>query len=660
MDKKSLIIFGILLISISVVASIPQFLIFQGDVKIDGRIAAEGTPVNFSINGTEIANASVDNESKYGPVLIQFEECFDGIDITINNSEAEQKIDCISPQDINLNLSALTGDALNVTNHNPETEIITVTKTQNISFDISTTTGYMDIVNHSWFLDGKSVLNITNTSESSFSYEVNNSDKGKHNITAIANDGFLTVSKEWEIIIERPETENFDGATTDFDSLDLDELDNVEGVVLEKTGKGKIEFLEGLNLSGVTDLNSRVKIKRGIVAIDSSFYPQLDKPAIITLSGLRYNTIPEIFFTEGFTTIPNSINQKCDFCNILESTPHPTTNGEIVFKVDHFSSFKTGESGIKHNLSLFDDLDTCKSGVVGDLDLELKDPDEGDEFGPGEEIEVKVEVKNNADDDKKIIVEASLYNIDEDDEIQNIDDDKKIKDNDDKKFDLILEVPDDFEDDAYLVFVKAYEKGDEGSQCVEGAISIDLEREKHEVIIEDFSINPLSIIAGKSFDVFTEVQNIGESDEDVYVVVEIKELGVLTESETFELEEFGEDDFYSETISIKIPGNAKKGNYTLVIKAIFDGEDDEREETISVLEREPIQMETIFLNKEIVKIEAKEPLKIEEKDLILEKTPQKIEKDGEDIIPLFVPWLLFVGIIVLIILIVTVGLRRRG
>jgi len=640
MEKKILItLLLVFLMSIPVIISVPQFLIFQGDVKIDGRIASEGTIVNFSINRTELTHAIVNSNGEYGPVMIQgFSEHYGKpFNITINRYEAEQKISYNYPQDIFLNLSALTEDALKITSSFPETGIIIITKAQTVNFNIEAESGYDDEIMYSVFVD-RSLVSETN----SFDYEIKNDDKGTRNVTMIATDGFLTVSKEWELIITRPETSNFNGGTTNFDSLSLDELGNVPNVILEKIGTGKIEFLQNLNLIGVTDLNNKIRIERGIVAIDTSFYPQLNKPAKITLTGVSYKTIPKIFYSDGFTTNPNSINQECDFCNILSYTPNPTTNGVIVFEVQHFSSFKAGESGNKYNLGLFDDLDTCKSGVVGDLDLKLKEPHQGDDFGVGDEIKVKIDVKNNADENKDIVVEVALYNIDKNDIEGEIDDEEEIRDGKTESFELVLNVPDDFEDDSYLLFVKAYENRNEESQCVEGAIDINLEREKHDVIIKDFSINPESIVAGKNFDVFMKVQNIGENDEDVYLIAEIKELNVLTESETFELEEFGEDDTYSETFSVEIPENAQKGDYTVLVKAIFDGEEDKKTSTISVLERVSVQMETINLT-------IKETPKIE-------KIP-KIQKVSE--IPLAVPIALSIGIIILIILIIIVGIRKR-
>ena len=114
----------------------------------------------------------------------------------------------------------------------------------------------------------------------------------------------------------------------------------------------------------------------------------------------------------------------------------------------------------------------------------------------------------------------------------------------------------------------------------------------------------------------------------------------MTKSETFELEEFGEEDSLSETISLKIPENAKKGDYDLTIKAIFDNGEDEKTTKISILEKEPIELEPI--------------------SLIKEKKPEKVpEIKRPQLEPLqIIPVVLFIGIIILIILIVAVALRK--
>ena len=426
----------------------------------------------------------------------------------------------------------------------------------------------------------------------------------------------------------------------------------ISAVPLPHAFYGNVDYSNGESVEGVIT----AKIDESIVGrcdIVSGFY---DLIVNSEYGGLIYfylegkNEPIGTFFFDAFEVTE---------LNFIIEIPEPYC-GDGYCENDEDCSSCPADCGVcppkEYNLSLFHDLDTCRSGIIGDLDLKLKDPDDGDEFGVGDKIEIKVDVENNADEDKDIVVEVILYNIDQDDVEEETDDEEEIRDGKDETFEFVFDVPEDFEDDNYVIYVKAYEDNEEELQCVEGAIDIELEREKHEVIIKDFSINPLSVTAGKSFDVFTEVQNIGESDEDVYVVVEIKELGVLTESETFELEEFGEDDSFSETFSVKVPENAKKGAYEVEIRVVFDGEEDEKIAMVSVLERVPVQLELIDL---IVK---KLP-KVEKIDLTIKKLPEvekiaKVQKVLE--IPPAIPIALSIGIIILIILIVVVARVKRN
>jgi len=628
MNKKYfIIIFSIFLIVISLVASIPQFLLFQGDVKIDGRPAPLGTLINFSVQGTELANSVVNSMGQYEQVFIQgFSDFYsEQIDITINGNESEQKIYYVSPQNPFLNLSTLTDKALKISDNSPVNNKIEIQKTGTITFDISTTSGYEGPINHSWFLNGEIKDEKNNADFSSFIYKIENADSGEHNISVFASDGFLSVFKEWVLVIVRPQVENFDGETTNFLNLGLDELGSVRDVIFEKIGKGKIEFLENLNMSGVADLNNKVKIEKGIVAIDSSFYPQLDKKAKITLTGLSYTTIPKVYYSEGFTTNPSSINTECLFCSIESYSNFPTTNGIVIFNVPHFSSFKIAGSEIKYNLSLFDHLDTCESGEQGKLNITLKKPDDGKDFNPGDKIEIKVKVKNNNEQKKKIIVEAILYNIDEDDDEIKVESDKEtIKIGDSKNFELELYVPNDFnEGDRYVLFVKAYEDGEEDTQCAQKIIDVEFERENSDLKIKKLEI-PSSVYPGKYLDVFINVENLGDDNEDAYIILNINKLGISEKTESFELEEYGEDNSFSEILSIKIPEDADEGNYTLNV--LVDGEESEdsvsKEFSISKLKT------PVHVIGDVIKLKSAETTEL----LLLEHSP-KTNVDVINLVP---------------------------
>lgn len=199
---------------------------------------------------------------------------------------------------------------------------------------------------------------------------------------------------------------------------------------------------------------------------------------------------------------------------------------------------------------------------------------------------MKVKVTNNADEDRDFVVEASLYNIDEDDEEENVEsNDEEVDEGDSETFRLELDVPNDFEDgDDYLIFVKVYEDNEEETQCNQTTVEIDLEREKHDVVIKDISITPQILYSGNKINLFVDIENVGSKDEDVYVVLENNALGIFEKSETFELEQYGDDDFFTQIFFVEVPSDAKEGEYSLRVRVVFDDGSDERMETISVLE----------------------------------------------------------------------------
>jgi len=198
MEKKLILLAFVLLIPF--ISAIPQFLIFQGDVKIDGRIAPQGTFIIFSIKEAELNHFLITNPGKYGPMFIQGYSQYYGkeISITINGYKDEQKISYVYPQDINLNLSTLTEKALKIIDFSPKNEIIDY-KIKNQTFNVSTQTGYSDPVKHTWFLDGKKVLEVAGTDFSSYVYERLVNDTLAHLISVTANDDYLSVSKTWTL-----------------------------------------------------------------------------------------------------------------------------------------------------------------------------------------------------------------------------------------------------------------------------------------------------------------------------------------------------------------------------------------------------------------------------------------------------------------------------
>ncbi len=544
-----------------------------------------------------------------------------------------------------------TNDAPTITSSSPSSDPIVKNKTAQ-TFSVSTSDADSDSLSITWYVNGSS-----NGTGSSFSLTKTISENSEvFNITVFVSDGTETDSKEWKLIVTSiPVTSSFTGSgTTDFSTIP--DLSSATDIVLAESD-GKIDFgNEILDLSNVLDLDNNIKILEGIVAINSSRYPQLNKPATITLTGLSYSTAPKVFSNSDFTTSSSEITSECSFCKITNFTKAPTSSGTVIFEVEHFSSFKVAASGNKLDLNSFDDLDLCEEGIIGDLELEIKDPDERDDFKIGDLIKIKVDVENSADEDQDVIVEASLYNIDEDDEMENDEsNDEEINEDDNEIFNLEIEVPDDFDDgDDYLIYVKAYEEKNEDEQCDEKIVEIKLEREKHDVIIKDMEITPLTIRSGKNLNVFVDIENIGSSDEDVYVTLKNDALEIFEKSETFELEEQGEDDFFTQGFFVRIPDNTLEGEYSLIIEAVFDGEEDTRTETISVLRS--LSLISTDFDGEIINLkygEKTETIKIEKEGYLKKVSSSSKEKDYLFVVALAL------GILILLLLIAVILSSRR-
>lgn len=466
------------------------------------------------------------------------------------------------------------------------------------------------ILTYQWSVDNSSVGTNTN------SYTYTPATAGTYEIKVAVSDGTNSAGKSWILTASSyPIATEFSGdETTDLSQVNLS---NVQNLILENQ-YGKIQFLSPVDLTNAWDLNSNVEISNKIVAINSQLYSSLNKPAKITLYGLSYNSIPKIFYSNQFTVNAKDIDETCDFCNLINYTNFPTTNGTLVFEVQHFSSFAVEESGIKYNISEFEDLETCVAGEQGNLIVKIEKPDDKDGFGPGEEMKIEVNVKNNADEEKKIVVEAYLYNIDENEEIEDTESDyQEIKKGRSEDFELAMKVPDDFEeDDDYILFVKAYEKGDEETECSYNVIDIGLEREKHKLIISEAATESSENYRGGLIDLTVKINNIGsEEEEGVYINVKQESLGIDEKSDFFDIEEYGEDDSHQERFSLKVPTSAQPGKYDFLVEVIFDNQKESRLVPIEVLDEiayTPVEkLEPVDLTKpgEVISVD-KTPLTI--------------------------------------------------
>lgn len=203
-----------------------------------------------------------------------------------------------------------------------------------------------------------------------------------------------------------------------------------------------------------------------------------------------------------------------------------------------------------------------------------------------DEIEVRVLVKNYGNetvDDVKVRVILSGSK----DDITDVT----------KKFDmkpgvsyskkLTLDIPLRMEQDTYTLMV--YVDNADGLLTDEHNFSLEIEAEAHAVQIRDIILSPENRVrAGRALLVSVRVKNRGTStEEDIKVKVSIPELGISASDYIDELdEEDGDDDSAtSEELYMRIPDNAKSGEYEVVVEVEYDdGDETETATTVIIVE----------------------------------------------------------------------------
>ena len=288
--------------------------------------------------------------------------------------------------------------------------------------------------------------------------------------------------------------------------------------------------------------------------------------------------------------------EKIDSLDVGESvTVKVKVDVENGFDFDEIEGHVLVESGNAESLSIpmtiVVEPAQCKVGEIGDLDMEVKEPDDGDEFEAGEKISVRVNIENNADDDMKVKLEAYLYNVDRGRELDSYKTTKKIDEDDDYTFEFELEMPDDVdEDDEYAIYVKAYEKSNEDEQCIAEKVDIEAKEIRDLLEIKSFSVTPLSVEGGDVIEGVVYIENEGANDQDdVKVTFKNYALGLNEQvgEGVISLEKSGkEGDSQIVRFVHQIPEKANSGSYPITVIVEYAGKSIESKVYITVLRSE--------------------------------------------------------------------------
>ncbi len=534
---------------------------------------ADGDALSYIVHGNSNITVTINSNNQ-----VSFSQPADWYGNETIFFNASDSINSTKSNDILL-IVASVNDAPVINSYSPSASSIFISESGTKQFSLSVTDidSTPSIV---WYLNGNQTATGAN-------YTYTASGSGTAVINATITDGTYFNSIKWTLTsTETPVAAAFDGSTTDFSSLNESELSSAVNITLEKTASGKLQFTTPIDLRNSIDLDNCILLTGSVAGLDQNCLPDLkNEPARITLYHQSYTRQPKIYYNSGFTSDSASINSECTFCNLISYTDYPTIDGTVVFTVDHFTVFTVKSSNIT-GLTL-DDLevrvDDEKHSKI-DEECAANTCSIEDDVYPGSEITIELELKNNLDVDiEDTDIDGTLYDIDDND---NIDDDTEIetiKAGKTKSAELTFKIPLEVEEDDYDLAIDIRgedENNNEQKFTLEFTVSVD--KQKHEIMIKNADLLSETLSCSRTTSLDVEIMNIGEEDEnDARITVTNQALGIALEKSSISLDADTDDDNrYSAIFAIDINEKAKAGTYPLQISAY--SEHDSEEDTASV------------------------------------------------------------------------------
>lgn len=231
----------------------------------------------------------------------------------------------------------------------------------------------------------------------------------------------------------------------------------------------------------------------------------------------------------------------------------------------------------------------CTNAPSSKVDVVIDTPSSGDDFEPGETINVNAIVHNRDSSNKRFIVEAYLYNVDNSKKVESYkSSDKNIDGNDELSYRFTLKMDNNLDDgDDYRIFMKVYERSNEENVCNQQYTTINLEVPEDKVVINSFSVSPTTLTCSETSDALVQLSNLGLNDESVKVRLVNTYLEVSNE-QIINLKSVTDENTANVRASFSIPKNVKDGSYKVRAEITYAGLTDYTEQTITVKGCQPI------------------------------------------------------------------------
>ena len=330
--------------------------------------------------------------------------------------------------------------------------------------------------------------------------------------------------------------------------------------------------------------------------------------------------------TYSLTTAPTGMSISSS-SGLITWTPEESQVGM------HNVSVQVSDNNLTDSQSFNISVAAAKKLRIKDLDVKVdgrtdKNLADGNtikrEAKPESNIEFKIEIENGFTDEEDlkledIIVEITIKDIDDGDDIDEESKEFDLRAEKDKKVTLNFKVPLEVDEDTYDVNIHVEAEDENGTEHeIDWILYLEVEKEKHDIRIIKANLNPGVVKCEKTTTLNTELINLGTDEEDeVALEITSPELEFNFRKEDIELEEGTDDNRYSRTLNIAIPDKLAVGTYPIEINAYYD--------TIKLSDTETVNLE-VQECKKIIKEEEKvkaEPV------VVIDETKPKVEPKEE-------------------------------
>ncbi|MBI2138079.1 hypothetical protein HYU13_00685 [Candidatus Woesearchaeota archaeon] len=221
--------------------------------------------------------------------------------------------------------------------------------------------------------------------------------------------------------------------------------------------------------------------------------------------------------------------------------------------------------------------------IKADVDSKSKSIDSGDtirDAKPGSKIVIRGDARNLFTDNEDVTIESvtvtvTLKDVDDGDDLEEEDDVGDVEADEEETFRVEFEIPEDVEQDDYDVVFNVEGEDENGAKhdfVLEG-ITLKVEKDRHDILIEKASISPSRISCSRGINVNVDLKNQGREDENEVVVrLENGNVGISQEDTSIpEIEEgTGTDTELSKNYAFRISDDVSPGTYPITVRVFYE------------------------------------------------------------------------------------------